>query len=70
MIEIKSRSYFNPARFVSILDLLADVETIAPFLHHLGHQRKRLIPETFFASIIALCYNISAERMRDISRGI
>ncbi len=55
----KISSYFTPARFISILDLLADVEKTAPFLHHLGHQsktheRKRPTPETFFASIIAL----------------
>ena len=71
----KISSYFNPARFVSILDLLADVEKTAPFLHHLGHQsktheRKRPTPETFFASIIALGCNIGVEKMRNISKGI
>ena len=63
----KISSYFNPARFTSILDLLADVEKTAPFLHHLGHQsktheRKRPTPETFFASIIALGCNIGVEK--------
>ena len=71
----KISSYFNPARFTSILDLLADVEKTAPFLHHLGHQsktheRKRPTPETFFASIIALGCNIGVEKMRNISKGI
>jgi TnpA family transposase len=71
----KISSYFNPARFTSILDLLADVEKTAPFLHHLGHQsktheRKRPTSETFFASIIALGCNIGVEKMRDISKGI
>lgn len=71
----KSSSYFNPALFTSILDLLADVEKTAPFLHHLGHQsktheRKRPTPETFFASIIALGCNIGVEKMRNVSKGI
>ena len=71
----KISSYFNPARFTSILDLLADVQKTAPFLHHLGHQsktheRKRPTPETFFASIIALGCNIGVEKMRNISKGI
>jgi TnpA family transposase len=71
----KISSYFIPARFTSILDLLADVEKTAPFLHHLGHQsktheRKRPTSETFFASIIALGCNIGVEKMRDISKGI
>ncbi len=68
-------SYFNSARFTSILDLMADVEKTAPFLHHLGHQsktheRKRPTNETFFASIIALGCNIGVEKMRNISKGI
>jgi hypothetical protein len=71
----KISSYFNPARFTSILDLLADVEKVAPFLHHLGHQsktheRNRPTSETFFASIIALGCNIGVEKMRNISKGI
>lgn len=71
----KISSYFKPARFISILDLLADVEKVAPFLHHLGHQsktheRKRPSTETFFASIIALGCNIGVEKMSNISKGI
>lgn len=71
----KISSYFRPARFISILDLLADVEKIAPFLHHLGHQsktheRKRPPAETFFASIIALGCNIGLEKMKNISKGV
>jgi TnpA family transposase len=60
----KISSYFNPARFTSILDLLADVEKSKT------HERKRPTPETFFASIIALGCNIGVEKMRDISKGI
>ena len=72
---VKISNYFKPTKFISILDLLADVEKVAPFLHHLGHQsktheRKRPTSETFFASIIALGCNIGVEKMRNISKGI
>ena len=68
-------AYFKPTRFIPIHDLLSDVEKIAPFLHHLGHQsktheKKRPSSETFFASIIALGCNIGVEKMRNISKGI
>jgi TnpA family transposase len=71
----KISSLFKPARFISILDLLADVEKAAPFLNHFGHQskkheRKRPNAETFFASIIALGCNIGVEKMGPISKGI
>jgi TnpA family transposase len=67
--------YFKPAQYVSILNVLSDIEKAAPFLHHIGHQsktheRKRPAPETFFAAIIALGCNIGVERMGNISRGI
>ena len=71
----KLNTYYRHAHYVSILDLLADVEKAAPFLHHLGHQskiheKKRPTAETFFASIIALGCNIGVEKMRNISKGI
>ena len=67
--------YFKPAQYVSILNVLSDIEKAAPFLHHIGHQsktheRKRPAPETFFAAIIALGCNIGVERMGNISKGI
>ena len=71
----KLNTYYRHAHYVSILDLLADVEKAAPFLHHFGHQskiheKKRPTAETFFASIIALGCNIGVEKMRNISKGI
>ena len=71
----KISNYFKPTKFISILDLLADVEKVAPFLHHLGHQsktheRKRPTSETFFASIIAMGCNIGVEKMKNIAKGI
>lgn len=70
----KISNYFNPAWFTSILNLLADVQKPAPFLYHLGHlskthERKCSTPKTFFASIMALGYNISMKKMRYISGG-
>ena len=64
---VKISNYFKPTKFISILDLLADVEKVTPFLHNLGHQsktheRKRPTSETFFASIIALGCNIGVEK--------
>ncbi len=71
----KVSSLFRPARYVSILTLLSDVEKAAPFLHLFGHgskteEKKRPLAETFFAAIIALGCNIGVNRMGRISKGI
>ena len=67
--------YFQPAQYVSILNVLSDIEKAAPFLQYIGHQskthqKKRPAPETFFAAIIALGCNIGVDRMSNISKGI
>jgi|GEM_PF-1129721 TnpA family transposase len=71
----KVSAYFRPARYVSILSLLSDVEKSAPFLHLFGHQsktdeKKRPNAETFFAAILALGCNIGVDRMGRISKGV
>lgn len=71
----KVSAYFRPARYVSILSLLSDVEKSAPFLHLFGHQsktneKKRPNDETFFAAILALGCNIGVDRMGRISKGV
>ena len=67
--------YFQPAKYVSILNVLSDIEKATPFLQYIGHQsktheKKRPAPETFFAAIIALGCNIGVDRMSNISKGI
>lgn len=71
----KVSAYFRPARYVSILSLLSDVEKSAPFLHLFGHQsktdeKKRPSAETFFAAILALGCNIGVDRIGRISKGV
>lgn len=68
-------AYFRPARYVSILSVLSDVEKAAPFLHLFGHgsktdEKKRPTQETFFAAILAMGCNIGVDRMGRISKGV
>ena len=67
--------YFAPVRYISVLDLLAEVERSAPYLgqiEHLGGKYAKTRPsaETFFAAIVALGCNIGIDKMASISKGI
>lgn len=67
--------YFNPARYISVLKLLADVESNTHFLtdlEHLSgkHSKGRPSPGTFFAALVALGCNIGVEKMAAISKGV
>lgn len=67
--------YFAPVRYISVLDLLSEVERSAPYLvqiEHLGGKYAKTRPnaETFFAAIVALGCNIGIDKMASISKGI
>lgn len=67
--------YFAAVRYISVLDLLADVERSAPYLsqiEHLGGKYAKTRPsaETFFAAIVALGCNIGIDKMANISKGV
>lgn len=67
--------YFNPARYISVLNLLAEVDSSAHFLtdlEHLAgkHSKGRPSPGTFFAAIVALGCNIGVEKMAAICKGV
>lgn len=67
--------YFNPARYISVLSLLAEVDLSAHFLtdlEHLAgkHSKGRPAPGTFFAAIVALGCNIGVDKMAAICKGM
>lgn len=67
--------YFNPARYISVLNLLAQVDSSAHFLtdlEHLAgkHSKGRPASGTFFAAIVALGCNIGVDKMAAICKGV
>lgn len=67
--------YFNPARYISVLNLLAQVDSSAHFLtdlEHLAgkHSKGRPAWGTFFAAIVALGCNIGVDKMAAICKGV